>query len=181
MAEKKRTPTEREYDLRRIADLYLQGQTQSSIASKLGITQQQVSYDLTEIRSRWRTDTTINLDEAKQKELARIDTLERTYWDAWEHTLIERTKTRTEQSSVTGDVDKKDKAKAKGSAKAVIEKETLLGNPAYLAGVMSCIERRCKLLGLDAPTKIAPTTPDGKETIPIAIVQPGLAKVLLDD
>lgn len=34
--------------------------------------------------------------------------------------------------------------------------------PSYLAGVMSCIDRRCKLLGLDAPTKIAPTDPSGE-------------------
>jgi hypothetical protein len=27
-------------------------------------------------------------------------------------------------------------------------------------------ERRCKLLGLDAPTKLAPTTPDGKPLTP---------------
>lgn len=34
--------------------------------------------------------------------------------------------------------------------------------PQYLSGVMSCIDRRCKLLGLDAPTKIAPTDPSGE-------------------
>jgi hypothetical protein len=27
------------------------------------------------------------------------------------------------------------------------------GNPSWLAGVDKCIERRCKLLGLDAPVK----------------------------
>lgn len=37
------------------------------------------------------------------------------------------------------------------------------GNPSFLAGVERCIERRCKLLGLDAPQKIAPTTPDGTQ------------------
>jgi hypothetical protein len=34
-----------------------------------------------------------------------------------------------------------------------MEREQRDGNPAFLAGVMSCIERRCKLLGLDAPVK----------------------------
>ena len=75
----------------------------------------------------------------------------------------------TEQSSATGESDKK--GKQRGSAKAVIEKETMLGNPAYLAGVMSCIERRCKILGLDAPTKIAPTAPDGKTALPIIVMK----------
>lgn len=151
MAAPKRSDFERENDYRRITDMYLQGKTQADIASILGLARQQIGYDLAVIQRRWREDTAINMDEAKQKELARVDVLERTYWDAWQRTLDEKTKTRTEQSSVTGEVDKK--GKQKGSAKAVIEKETMLGNPAYLAGVMSCIERRCKMLGLDAPVK----------------------------
>ena len=169
MAEKKRTPTEREYDLRRITDMYLQGKTQAEIGETLGLSQPQISYDLAEIRSRWRTDTTINLDEAKQKELARIDTLERTYWEAWERTLEEKTKTRTEQST-SGKGDKDSGGK---TAKATIEKETLLGNPAYLSGVQWCISERCKILGIYAPAKVAPTTPDGKESYPVAIVPTG--------
>jgi hypothetical protein len=169
MAAPKRTDFERENDYRRITDLYLQGKFQSEIASVLGVSQQQVSYDLAAIQRRWRSDTTINLDEAKQKELARVDNLERVYWGAWERSLEEKVKTRTEKQT------------GKDGGKASVEKETLLGNPAYLAGVQWCISERCKLLGLYAPTKIAPTTPDGKESIPIAIFQPGLAKQLLGE
>lgn len=148
MAAPKRTDFERENDYRRITDMYLQGKTQSEIAATLGLAQQQISYDLATIQKRWRTDTAINMDEAKQKELARIDTLEREFWSAWRRSLDEKTKTRTEQST-TG----KGKNAKSGTAKATIEKETLLGVPAYLAGVMTCIERRCKLLGLDAPVR----------------------------
>lgn len=151
MAAPKRSDFERENDYRRITDMYLQGKTQADIAATLGLARQQIGYDLAIIQKRWRTDTAINMDEAKQRELARIDLLEREYWNAWQRTLEERTKTRTEQSSATGEPDKK--VKAKGTAKATIEKETMLGNPAYLAGVMSCIERRCKILGLDAAIK----------------------------
>ena len=46
------------------------------------------------------------------------------------------------------------KARVRGSA----------GDPRYLATVIACIDRRCKLLGLDAPTKIAPTDPSGKQS-----------------
>ena len=150
MAAPKRSEFQREHDYRIIADLYLKGKTQAEIADTVGLAQQQISYDLGIIRRRWREDTAINLDEAKQQELSRIDTLERTYWDAWERSLEERVKTRTEQSANGGGDDDKGQKK---TAKASVEKETLLGNPAYLSGVMSCIERRCKLLGLDAPSK----------------------------
>lgn len=37
------------------------------------------------------------------------------------------------------------------------------GDPRFLTTVQWCIERRCKLFGLDGPTKIAPTTPDGQD------------------
>ena len=162
MAAPKRTDFERENDYRRITDLYLQGKSQADIAAIIGVARQQVGYDLAIIRKRWRNDTTINLDEAKQKELARLDTLERTYWDAWERTLEEKVKTRTEQST-SGKTDNGVKV-----AKATVEKEILLGNPAYLAGVMSCIDRRCKLLGLDAPSK---TENKNTETIEVRNVE----------
>ena len=35
----------------------------------------------------------------------------------------------------------------------MMEKEQRDGNPAFLQGVLNCIDRRCKLLGIDAPTR----------------------------
>lgn len=140
MAGPKRTPTQRENDLQRIAALYLRGKRQADIAQELGIAQQQVSYDLKEIHKRWRESTLIDINEAKQRELARIDELEIEYWDAWRRSCEEKTKTRTEKA-------------ATGATKASVEKDTMLGNPAYLAGVQWCIERRCKIFGIDAPDK----------------------------
>ena len=122
--------------------MYLKGKTQTEIGQEVGLSQPQVSYDLADIQRRWREDTTINLDEAKQRELSRIDELERTYWQAWEKSCNERTKTSTEK--VSGD---------NGRAKASVQKEEMLGNPAYLAGVMNCIQERSKILGIYAPEK----------------------------
>lgn len=142
MAANRRTPAQREYDLQRIAGMYLKGKTQTEIGQEVGLSQPQVSYDLADIQRRWREDTTINIDEAKQRELSRIDELERTYWQAWEKSCNERTKTSTEK--VSGD---------NGRAKASVQKEEMLGNPAFLAGVMSCIQERGKILGIYAPVK----------------------------
>lgn len=172
MAAPKRTPFRREADLFKTQALYLQGKTQQEIADQLGVSREQIKYDLATIQARWRQDTAINLDEAKLRELARIDVLERTYWDAWENSLSERTRSRVEKTGVD--------AEGNPRGKSSIEREMLLGVPAYLTGVQWCISERCKLLGLYAPTKIAPTTPDGKESIPIALIQPGMAQKLLD-
>lgn len=147
MAAPKRTDAQREHDLELISALYLRGKRQVDIAAELGVTQQQISYDLKTIQKRWQQKTVVNINEVKQRELARIDELERTYWEAWERSLDERTKTRTERNTVGG------KENQISRDKASIEKETLLGVPAYLAGVERCIELRCKILGVYAPTK----------------------------
>ena len=100
MAKTKRTSVERERDLEAITGLYLRGVSQSEIAAQLGVTQQQVSYDLKVVQRRWAEKTVINLDAAKQKELARIDLLEREYWQAWERSKGERSKARQETAGM---------------------------------------------------------------------------------
>jgi transcriptional regulator with XRE-family HTH domain len=142
MAAPKRTAFERERDLERTASLYLKGKTQQEIADEIGVSRQQVGFDIQTVQRRWRESTVINLDEAKQRELARIDELERTYWQAWEKSTGERTKTKQEKTGGDG-----------GQAKASVEKETLHGNPAFLTGVFNCVQERCRILGLYAPTK----------------------------
>ena len=84
MPAKKRTPIQIEDDRRETASLYLQGKTQQAIAERLGMTRQMVGYDLKAIQRRWRQDTARDLDEDKAKELAKLDELERTHWQAWE-------------------------------------------------------------------------------------------------
>jgi len=147
MAAPKRTKFERENDLQRIAELYLKGWYQSAIAKEIGVAQPQIAYDLKEIRQRWRESSIRDFDEDRNQELERIDILEREYWSAWERSKEEKTRTRQTKH---GDI-----------SSASVEKETLLGNPAYLSGVERCIELRCKILGLYAPIKNEVAGKDG--------------------
>lgn len=141
MSANKRTDFQREENYVQITELYLRGKYQSEIAKILGLSQGMISQDLKVIQRRWRESTTMNLDEAKAKELARLDELEREFWAAWEASKTERTQARQEKNN------------AGATVKASMMKEQRDGNPAFLAGVMGCIDRRCKLLGLDAATK----------------------------
>jgi hypothetical protein len=175
MAAPKRTPFQREADLERITTYYLKGWRQAAIAAELNLAQSQVSYDLKTIQTRWRASTTINLDEAKQKELSRVDLLELEYWAAWESSKTERTKARQE-SDGTRDKDNKPVVK-----KSSMEKEARDGNPAFLAGVMSCIDRRCKLLGLDAATRNEISGPGGGPIKTEQSTKPDLAKLTADE
>lgn len=127
-----------------IASLYLKRYSQQEIADHLGINQATVSRDLAVLQAEWKQAALHSLDEAKAKELAKIDELEREYWLEWRASKVEKQSTLTEQV---------DGGKG-GRRKAQIRKEERLGNAAYLTGVQWCIDKRCKLLGLDAPDRL---------------------------
>ena len=128
-------------DRRRIADLYLQGWLQADIAEKVGINQSTVSRDLKALYKQWLAESLVDFNAAKAKELAKIDALERTYHIAWIRSCEDAETTRQEGSRAG--VDKIVKT-AKGQA----------GDPRFLTGIQWCIERRCKIMGIDAPTKM---------------------------
>jgi hypothetical protein len=89
----------------------------------------------------------INFNEAKANELAKIDNLEREYWDAWE-----RSKTQKETKSSKAKPDPTD-ANVGRVTEQMEKTEDLLGNAAFLRGVQWCINKRCEILGLDSMTK----------------------------
>jgi len=99
----------------------------------------QISYDLKVLQKRWLESSLVNFDQARAKELAKIDALERTYYEAWEGSLVEK-ETKTAEKTTGGASDR---------IKAVSRHEHREGNPAFLAGVQWCIEQRCKILGID--------------------------------
>lgn len=140
MAAPKRTAFQREADLVRISEMYLKGKTQQEIADAFDLTRTQIAYDLKTIRARWIASSVRNFDEERGIALAKIDVLERTYWDAWVKSCEEKTRKSISQNPF-------------GDKSTSVTTETLLGNPAYLQGVERCIEMRRKILGLDAPTK----------------------------
>lgn len=143
MAAPKRTQVQIEQDRAHIARLYLQGWTQAAIGAHLDMTQQMVSYDLLRVQEAWRESALVDINEAKARELARIDELERTYWIEWEASREDWTATMTKAVDVSGTTRKE----------ATKRTEQRLGDPRYLSGVQWCIERRCAIMGIDAPKK----------------------------
>ena len=157
MALKTRTPLEREHDLRETGALYLRGLTQAEIAQQLNVSRQQIGYDLKALQRRWQDSSLADFNAKKAAELAKMDELERTYWEAWERSCQAREIT-TQERTQGG------KSPAPDSRlKAGVRKEPRDGNPEFLRGVERCIEMRCKIIGAFAAVKIAPTTPDGQE------------------
>jgi len=135
----------------KVARLYLSGKTQPEIAEEFGVNQSTISRDLKAIQQTWREAAIRDFDEARGQELAKLDNLELTYWQAWERSLgdfkVETSKARlNRQSSGEGD--------PRQSTEKTVKTEERNGDPRYLQGVLSCIDRRVKLLGLDAPEHI---------------------------
>jgi predicted transcriptional regulator len=134
-----------------IARRYLHGEPQDAIAASLGMTQPAVSYHLAKVQAQWRASAITAIEDAKARELARIDALEREYWAAWDASKQERT-TSTTASTTAADAKAETKTGEKRT-RAQIQKQQRDGNPAFLAGIQWCVSERAKLLGLYAPTK----------------------------
>ena len=138
-----RTPDEREADLEVVARRYLMGESQGKIAIDLKMSQQTISLDLKLIRSRWLESSVRDFDAAKSIELAKIDLVEAEFWQQWEKSKeLKRTRKQEDGLTERGEI-----------IKTTVVEEQRCGHPAYLNGVMTCIERRCKLLGLDSELK----------------------------
>src|SRR6516165_2394318 len=157
MAARTRRPLERERDLREVVALYLHGQSQHEIAQRLNVSRQQIGYDLKLLQRRWQESALADFNAKKAAELAKVDELERTYWEAWQRSCQGREVT-TQEKTQAGEGQTEDTRR-----KAGVRKEPRDGNPEFLRGVERCIELRCKITGAFAALKIAPTTPDGQE------------------
>jgi predicted transcriptional regulator len=138
------TPEQRQQQIATVESLYLSGHSQVDIGRQIGVSQQQVSKYLRKLQAAWLARRGENLESVKGRELARLDRLEREYWQAWE---------RSQQDAEIV----KQKVNGKGDgAKVQAEKTSKgqAGDPRFLQGIMACIETRLKIVGGFAPTKV---------------------------
>lgn len=138
---------------RQIAELYVQRHTQATIADKLGISQATVAADIKRIRREWRVSTLRDFDTACELELQQLDRVER---EAWE--LFERSQKPAQSAVIGGD--------GNGTRKSLKNRD---GDLRALDVILKCGTARRALLGLDAPSRIAPVMPDGQEPFRLAV------------
>ncbi len=166
MAAPRRSEIQIEKDREKISNWYLSGWSQRRIAAELGLSQNQILYDLKIIREQWQKNITMNLDEVKAKEMAKLHQVEKEARMAWERSQTDFKATTVSGKTVkveiidpeTGAVRTEEKLRPTGQ---IVHTETRAGDPRFLDQVNKCIERRCKLLGLDAPQKNEHTGKDG--------------------
>jgi hypothetical protein len=128
-----------------VAALYLRGVSQADIGDQLGVDQSTISRDLTELRKEWLERSINHIDQKKAIELAKLDRLEVTYWEAWERSL-KNAETEIVRETPLGHSIRETKSVGQS------------GNPAFLEGVLKCIAQRCAILGIEAAKKMDVTT-----------------------
>jgi len=128
---------------RKVSEMYVKAMAQIDIAAELGCSQKTVSRDIAAIKDAWLQSALVNFDEAQAEALAKVDRLENEYWTAWESSKKDRVK-RSKTENRKGDDE---------DTRLAQEVHARDGNPSFLQGVQWCIDRRVKILGLDAPQK----------------------------
>lgn len=146
MAQRKRSEIQREADLVRIADMYCRGYNFAQIAKEIGVTIPQISYDLKEIKERWKQRTTMDLDAKKSEELARLDAIEMEAWEAFRRSQEEFTAQTVRAAEGKGKAGAKTKEVSKHT-------ESRYGDARFLDTALRCVAKRCELLGLNAPVR----------------------------
>lgn len=142
----KRNGPQREADLEIIRGLYVRGHTYREIAAKVtelrdySLSYQTIKNDVDEILSRWRETLVESIDKLKADELAKINEVERQAWAEWERSKLDTSRHEEGSNDKTGCFEKD-------------ITEGRLGDPRYLEIIGKCVQKRCDILGLDAPKR----------------------------
>jgi hypothetical protein len=126
---------------RRVVELYLKGFEQAAIARELHISQASVCRDLEAIDRDWRESTIRDFELVRNREVEKLDLVEREAWAAWQRSQSPR-----------GDAVVTENQKGQSTRKSLRHQH---GYARFLDIVSKCISQRCVLLGLQ-PASPAP-------------------------
>ena len=115
----------------RVAKLYLEGHNQQAIADRVSCCVATVCKDLKALQAEWRENAESDFSDKMATEIAKLDKIEATAWEGF------RDSKETVETNTNG---------------ATIKKTA--GEPRFLVIIQNCIDKRCKILGIDAPGRV---------------------------
>ena len=145
----------------RISELYLAKKPVSEIMRTTGCTYYQYTQFMMTIAEKFRAQAMRNGIEAKGEELSQLDRLQAMYEDAWDRSKRPKTKTSKKVVPIRKKPVPNDQGiieigsgKTHEVAEVTEITEEYVGDEKFLKGILSCIDRRIKLWGLDEPDKM---------------------------
>lgn len=153
-SEKQRLIAERRY---KVADLYLKGMTLQKISIELDCAIGTVSGDLKAMQKYWLESAQADISTKMAQELAKLDKLEE---QAWASYFVSLSTTQTHNGAQSKPGMKKGERAKKSTSQNITVTESA-GDPRFLNIIENCIDKRCRILGIDAPGKIEITGKGG--------------------
>jgi hypothetical protein len=105
MAANTRNRTQRERDREQVAALHLQGLSHREIAEQLGVSRQQVTYDLKIIRELWKERAATAPARRREEMLAEFEYAKRAAWDAFRRSQEPKVRRKTYRRTNARGVD----------------------------------------------------------------------------
>lgn len=152
-----RNPTQRAEERKTIAKMRLLGNTMVQIANHLGRSTHTIQNDVKEIEAEWRESAMVSMDTLKSRELHKLDLWEAEVMEQWERSKNDRQKTVEEVRMLPARVSDDNPEKTLPAMQAVnsrTETEAQCADAKYMQLLLNIQERRSKITGLDAPTKV---------------------------
>jgi hypothetical protein len=135
----------------RVAEYKLQGLRNFEIAELLGVSPSQITLDLKSVSKEWRAERIHDIDEIKQRELLKLDLIEKKNWEAWDRSCQVKTKKSMKKK---GSTTKLGKALGADDKEQTYTEEQQIGDPRYMAIILDCIGKREKIIGYGAAQKL---------------------------
>ncbi len=164
MADKanKRSQAQKEADMELIARERTRGRSLLDIVSMIRaditrpyeLSLSQVRADYLKVVAMWRENAQDYVQAGKARIVAELDAVIVEAWDSFEKSKAERTLRRVKRKSgVTGDA---------GGTEQTVQTEVQNGDPRFLEVITNCVDKKAKVLGVIAPTKVTMTDPSGR-------------------
>lgn len=125
-----------------VAERYLRGQTQWTIAQSLEVDQGQISRDIKWLQEQWLEQALEDTEKRLAREIKKLDTLEREAWEAWQRSQQPATRKRRKTQQDSEDED------GEGLVEEVEDTIYRDGDPRFLELVAKAIDRRLDILGI---------------------------------
>lgn len=157
----RRSPGQKRKDRIDVARLYVQGYSMRYIAEWLSenrdytLSYQQVYTDVHAVEQEWRDQYLPDVDKMKAAELARLDALIQEAWKGWHDSRKDKETSESERETEKLALTEKGLLATKPfheKTKSKLKTEGRDGSHQFLELIDKFIARRCKILGLEAPS-----------------------------